>query len=92
MAAMAALIGIALAIAAGAGLGAYRAAQSPAFYAAIVALLWDKLKPALVEAILKDYSPEAGQIVADAVRRPRTPSGAASTVRGRKPLNRDHRQ
>ena len=73
MAATAALIGIALAIAAGAGLGAYRAAQSPAFYAAIVALLWDKLKPALVEAILKDYSPERAKEVADAVRQAQDP-------------------
>lgn len=73
MAATAALIGIALAIAAGAGLGAYRAAQSPAFYAAIVALLWDKLKPALVEAILKDYSPEWAKEVADAVRQAQDP-------------------
>lgn len=73
MAATAALIGIALAIAAGAGLGAYRAAQSPAFYAAVVALLWDKLKPALVEAILKDYSPERAKEVADAVRQAQDP-------------------
>lgn len=73
MAATAALIGIALAIAAGAGLGAYRAAQSPAFYAAIVALLWDKLKPALVEAIMKDFTPERAQEVADAVRQAKDP-------------------
>lgn len=73
MAATAALIGIALAIAAGAGLGAYRAAQSPVFYAAVIALLWDKLKPALVEAIMKDFTPERAQEVADAVRQGRDP-------------------
>lgn len=73
MAATAALIGIALAIAAGAGLGAYRAAQSPVFYAAVVALLWDKLKPALVEAIMKDFTPERAQEVADAVRQAQDP-------------------
>lgn len=66
-----ALSAIAAALALGAGLGAYRAAQSPAFYAAVVALLWDKLKPALVEAIMRDFSPERAQEVADAVRQAR---------------------
>lgn len=68
-----ALAAVVAALALGAGLGAYRAAQSPAFYAAIIAMLWDKLKPALVEAIMKDFTPERAQEVADAVRQGRDP-------------------
>ena len=46
------------ATAGGLALGAYRAAQDPRFYAAVIKLLWDKIKPVLLEALLRDFSPE----------------------------------
>jgi len=68
-----ALAAVVAALALGAGLGAYRAAQSPAFYAAIIALLWDKLKPAIVEAVMRDFTPERAKEVSDAVRQAKDP-------------------
>lgn len=66
-----ALAAVVAALALGAGLGAYRAAQSPAFYAALLNMVWDKLLPHLVKAIKDDWSKERGEIVADAVRQAR---------------------
>ena len=63
---------IAIVVAAGGGLGAFvgavRAFQSPVFYAAVIALIWDKLKPALLEMIAKDFSPEHVAKVLEASR------------------------
>jgi len=53
----------------GFGYGAFRAAQSPVFYAAVISLLWEKIKPAIFEAIAKDFSPEWREKVQDAARR-----------------------
>lgn len=63
-----ALTAVVLAISAGAGLGAYQAFQSPVFYAALINLIWDKLKPALIEMIAQDFTPEHAAKVAEQAR------------------------
>lgn len=64
-----ALIIVVGALAVGAGLGAYRAFQSPAFYSAIILLIWDRLRPAILEMVAKDFSPEHVKKVREAARR-----------------------
>ena len=61
--------GAALALFGGLGFGAYRAAQSPAFYAAVVAALWDRIGPEIMKSIAKDFSPDWAEKVRDAARR-----------------------
>lgn len=63
-----ALATVVLALAAGAGLGAYRAFQSPVFYAALINLIWEKLAPELLKIIAKDFTPEHAAKVAESVR------------------------
>ena len=60
--------GAVLALFGGLGFGAYRAAQSPAFYATVVAALWDKIGPEILKAIAKDFSPENAAKVAEESR------------------------
>jgi hypothetical protein len=59
---------VALALLGGLGFGAWRAAQDPRFYAAIIALVWDKLGPELAKAIAKDFSPEWAEKVKREIR------------------------
>ena len=63
-----ALTAVVLALAAGAGLGAYQAFQSPVFYAALINLIWDKLAPELLKLVAKDFTPEHAAKVAEAAR------------------------